>query len=173
MKGQFEKYVNLIRNISWKIAKKYNLEYSDVEAQGFLIYCMALESYDVSKSSFSTYLYIQLQGRLKDYAMQLKNSAEKENGCVYELAEDEYYLDPFLLSCESKDYLLENEFIEKAYKVLDTDSFNVLKYMISFEWLKENRRKPTVTDVMRKFGINRDRANILWNNCCKFWQNVA
>lgn len=174
MKGLFEKYINLIRNVSWKISKKYGVDYEDVEAQGFLIYCMILESYDVSKAGFSTYLYIQLSGRLKDYAEGIKNISNKENGVVLELNEDEYKTDPFLLSCESKDYDLNNyEIIEKAKKNLDADSFNVFNYIINFEWLKENRRKPTITDIMRRFGVNRDKANTLWDNCRNFWLNVA
>ena len=176
MKGQFEKYVNLIRNISWKIAKKYNLEYSDVEAQGFLIYCMLLENYDVSKAKFSTYLYIQLWGRLDDYACKLLDIKKNESGNVFELEDDEMKLDQFLLSCESVDYELDKAILElltKAKKSLDEFSYNVFQYIISFEWLKENRRKPTVSDVMRKFNIKRDYANIVWNNCKNFWLNVA
>ena len=173
MKGQFENYVNMIRKASWVISKKYNIDYDELEAQGYLIYCMALETYDLSKSSFSTYLFVQLRGRLKDYAEQLKNTNKKENGVVYELNEDEYKLDPFLLSCESVNYELENDFIEKACKTLDADSLKVIKYLISFEWLKQNRRKPTVSDVMRKFNINRDYANFLWNNCRNFWLNYV
>ena len=174
MKGQFEKYVNLIRNISWKISQKYKIEYEDIEAQGFLIYCMILDSYDITKAGFSTYLYIQLNGRLNDYAEKLNGIQKKERGVVLELDEDEYKTDPFLVSVESKPYDLNNdELIEKAKNNLDADSFNVFNYIISFEWLKENRRKPTITDIMRKFNIKRDYANILWDNCCNFWQNVA
>ena len=174
MKGQFDKYVNLIRKISWKISQKYKIEYEDIEAQAFLIYCMILDSYDFSKAGFLTYLYIQLSGRLVDYAEKLKDVSKKERGIVLELDEDEYKADPFLVSVESKSYDLNNdEIIEKAEKNLDADSLDVFKFIISFEWLKENRRKPTITDIMRKFNIKRDYANILWNNCCNFWQNVA
>lgn len=172
MKGQFEKYVNLIRNVSWNISKKYSVEYEEVEAQGFLIYCMILDSYDVSKAGFSTYLYIQLCGRLKDFACGVKDVEVKENGKLFALEENEQ--DPFLLTYESRNYDLNNdEIIERAKKNLDADSFNVFSYIISFEWLKENRRKPTVSDIMRKFNIKRDCAVILWNNCKNFWLNVA
>ena len=172
MENQFDKYVNLIRNVSWKISKKYNVEYDEIEAQGYLIYCMILEKFDITKSSFSTYLYIQLSGRLKDYALSLKSKTDDTK--VYELNNDKYELDPFLLSCESKDYDLKNEFIEKAFELLDADSFKVMDYLISFEWLKKNKRKPTISDVMRKFNFNRDYANIIWDNCRNFWiNNVA
>jgi len=173
MKGQFEKYVNLIRDVAWKTAKKYNLDYDDMESQGYFIYVMALESYDVTKSSFSTYLYIQLQGRLNDYALKTRKINEKEDGVVYELDEDEYKLDPLLLSCESKNYDLQNKFIRLAKKKLDADSYKVFEFLIGFEWMKDRRKKPTITDVMRKFKVNRNYASVLWNNCRNFWKNFA
>ena len=67
MKGQFEKYVDLIRNRAWEYHKKTGVDYEELESQGFLIYCECLEKYDISKSGFSTYLYIQLN-RLGDFA---------------------------------------------------------------------------------------------------------
>ena len=59
MKGQFEKYVDLIRNRAWEYHEKTGVDYEELESQGFLIYCECLERYDISKSGFSTYLYIQ------------------------------------------------------------------------------------------------------------------
>lgn len=173
MQGQFEKYLDMVRSVSWKISKKYNLDYDEIESQGFLIYCLAVENYDISKASFSTHLYINLNGRLKDYALSVKRIDKWEGGRVYELQADCQRLDPFLFTAESRDYELANDFFEKARKNLDSDSYNVFEFIASFEWLKNGRAKPTISDVMRKFGIDREKANVLWNNCRAFWRNAA
>jgi hypothetical protein len=159
----FEDYVKMIRHVSWQISKKYGIEYFEVEAQGFYIYCLALKSFDIKKSTFSTYLFIQLWGRLKDFG-------EKYKRWNAELADDS---DSFLLNAESKDYELKNNFLERAKNYLDEMSFDVLNYILSFEWFGENHRKPTVVDIMHKFGCGRKRANKLWNNCNYFWKNIA
>lgn len=171
MKGQFEKYVNLIRNISWKVAKKYGVEYEEVEAQGFLIYCEILNSYDISKAGFSTYLYIQLNGNLEYFAKKQKKVCCFENGTVLN---ENYEVDNFLISCESREYdLNNNDLVVKACETLDADSFKVFEFLISFKWLAFNRCKPTVSDVMREFKLSRESAKVLWNNCRDFWLNVA
>lgn len=169
----FNKYSNMIRKVAWKITKAKGLEFADLEAQGYLIYCVALEKFDPSKAGFSTYLFIQLEGRLNDYADSLMRVANRENG-VLESWDDDVgpTVDAFLESVESVDYQLENDFISFAEKRLDAESFGVLEFLISFEWLSY-RRKPTVTDVMRKFGYKRDYAKKLWNNCRNFWREVA
>lgn len=170
MKGQFNKYVDLIRSISWKIAKRYGAEYDDVEAQGFLIYCTLMESYDMSKASFSTYLYIQLWGRLKDYAGKMKSVADREGGVLMVQDDDEWVEDSFLTSVESRDYDLNNdELFRRAKNDLDNDSFKVFEYVASFEWRKAGRAMPTVTSVMRKFNVSRERAGVLWGRCRDFW----
>lgn len=46
------------------------MDFKDVEAQGFLIYCMAIRNFQAKKASFSTYLFTNLSGRLLDYCKQ-------------------------------------------------------------------------------------------------------
>ena len=70
-KGQFENYVNLIRKSAHFYANKHNIDYEEVEAQGFLIYCQCIKDYDISKSTFSTHLSWELK-RLNDFCKTYK-----------------------------------------------------------------------------------------------------
>ena len=57
----------MVRSRAHYYAKCYRMEYEDVEAQGFLIYCMSIKDYNEKKASFSTHLYRNLSGYLLAY----------------------------------------------------------------------------------------------------------
>jgi len=60
---------NLIRKSAWYYAKKFNMEFEELESQGYLIFCQALEKFDESKGAkFSTFLCHQLRA-LKDHCV--------------------------------------------------------------------------------------------------------
>ena len=66
VKGQFEAYVMMIRKMAHKFARKLNVPYEEMEAQGYLIYSECLKSFDISKgTTFSTHLFTNLK-RLND-----------------------------------------------------------------------------------------------------------
>jgi len=53
-----------------RFARLYECDRDDLFGQALLIYSMACASYNPSKSSFLTYLYLLLEWRLKRYAMK-------------------------------------------------------------------------------------------------------
>ena len=53
---EFDKFVDLIRKRAWEYSKKWGIEYSEMESQGYLIYCECLEKFDSNKARFSTYV---------------------------------------------------------------------------------------------------------------------
>lgn len=63
----FEDYKGMIYKQAWKIARKYDfwnrdLSFEELCSDGFLIFLQALDRYDESKGSFSTFLSNNLRG---------------------------------------------------------------------------------------------------------------
>lgn len=62
----FKKYEKLINQRASFYAKKWNVEFEEVQGRALELYCKALQSYDSDKAAFSTYLYSKLQ-QLNNY----------------------------------------------------------------------------------------------------------
>lgn len=163
--NNFDKYANMCRKVAWKFSSARKMDYDDFEQEAFLIYCECLEKYDVSKSSFSTYLFINLNGRLKSY--KEKNDREFDY-----LQEDEK-------TFSSKEYLnLDfepsiSELLESAKQVLSEVAYSLIEYILSRNWeggwYKNFNRK-----VAKKFlNISNEELEPVWNECSLWWNNFA
>ena len=172
-KTQFEKYVDLIRKRAHEYSEKYNIDYSEMESQGFLIYCNCLEKYDPEKAKFTTYLYIQLN-RLNDFA----RTYNRQRG---DLIQD-YYKNQIQDQEESSN--IEEEIVSKNYnlpKVLDflkeakqelsEDAFKLIVWIIKREWEEKNRRIPTISMATKHFNRSRQKIEEIWEECRNFWLN--
>jgi DNA-directed RNA polymerase specialized sigma subunit len=42
---EYKKYKNTIRNVAWKISKKYNYDYEELESEGNVIFVEAINRY--------------------------------------------------------------------------------------------------------------------------------
>lgn len=70
----YEQHCGMIREQAWSFAKRTGCEFDELFAQGNLIYCQALRTFDSSRNiKFSTWLYIQLRGRLGDYVKEIRD----------------------------------------------------------------------------------------------------
>jgi RNA polymerase sigma factor (sigma-70 family) len=69
---------DMIKFFAWRYTKKYHLEFDDLEAECNLSFCSACQSYDSSKSSFSTYLYTCLNNCMKNYCAAAARIREYE-----------------------------------------------------------------------------------------------
>jgi len=58
---RYGNYRKLILSRAWAWQQKTGWELEDLEAEGNMIFCKAVQTYDPSKSSFGTYLYNSLQ----------------------------------------------------------------------------------------------------------------
>lgn len=167
----FDKYANLIRRRAHEYAEKYGVDYSELESQGFLIYCECLQKYDVSKSTFCTYLYIQLS-RLGDYVKAYK----RQQGVMiqdYYANENDYSINndyETMLSAREISPSLDN-FLCEAKQALSKDAYEVMDWIVCRTWERKNKRKPTVSMVVKKFNVSKQVAEKLWAECKKFWNN--
>ena len=168
-KKLFEKYANLIRKRAHEYSKKYGVDYSELESQGYLIYCECLEKYDVSKSSFSTYLYIQLN-RLGDYI----KTYQRQQGILIQ----DYY-------ANNADYDIDNDyekmlparefspavvdFLNEAQEFLSESAYNLLNWIVGRSWEGKNKRKPTILMAVKYFNIPKQAVEELWEECRNFW----
>ena len=167
--AQFDKYVNLIRKRAREYSKKYNIDYDEMESQGFLIYCECLEKYDVSKATFSTYLYTQLN-RLGDFA----KTYNRQKGCLIQDSfsnEENEDIDNIEDMIISKNYDLPtlNDLLQEAKSELSEQAFQLLKWIIEKEWEKKNKRTPTISMASKYFNISKTIVEKFWIECKDFW----
>lgn len=162
--SMFDKYVRLIRKTAGNYARLYKLPYEDVEAQAFLIYCETLEKYDVSSGvQFITFLYIRLKS-LGDYC---KAEIKKNNFEIYGADYD-------FEKVEKTESLKLKDFLAVAKEMLTIEAYDVLNWLVSFEWNDENHIyscKPTVARVMKKYHYSRQKSIRLWNEIKAFWNS--
>lgn len=166
--GQFEQYVNLIRKSAHFYANKYNIEYEELEAQGFLIYCQCLENYDVSQSKFSTHLSWELK-RLNDFCKtylrqqgmlmedEFKSYCADESEFVYEKIPAKY------------EHISLAEILEIGFNQLSKDAYSILEWILGRSWETKGKLKPSITLAMNTFHLSREQAISLWNEIGNFY----
>lgn len=167
----FEKYAMLIRKRAHQYSKEFGIDYSEMESQGFLIYCECLEEYDAEKSSFCTYLYIQLN-KLRDYAKMYKRQQGTLIQEHYMTSKDdgntnyEELIPSREVSPAVEDFMLE------AKQELSENAYVLLTWIVSREWEGKNRRRPTMTMAIKHFKAKKENIAAWWEECKNFW-NVS
>ena len=167
--SQFDKYVNLIRKYAHHYAEhtKYAsyVEYEDVEAQGFLIYCEALESYDITKGSFSTHLCTQL-GRLDHYCYNVARHGERK---FYENECDEGSYDS--MENMSADALPSRDnFLEMGRICLSSMAYKVFEWILGRSWETKSRHKATIMDASKAFNVSYREMRKIWGEIEDFYK---
>lgn len=153
----FEKYQKLIQKRSWQYYKSYNgvMPYEDIEAQGYLIYCKALENYDVTKSNFSTHLWWEL-GNLCSYCKTFVRIQERKTP----------------LNESIKYHEIEKFNIEDLISELSEKATKVVKWILSREWEDFHKTKPTIQMACEKFGCSYPTMKKTWNEIEKVWKTI-
>lgn len=177
--GDYESCKNMI----WKLAldrynkvrgKRPDLEFDDILAEGMCIYSTCLTNFDGSKGmKFSTYLYMNLLARLRDYtqfAMRQFKSYEDFNMLEKDGVEKRY--EDLIVS---KQYDLNNDdLMDSAKEELSYEAFQVFKYILSREWENvRQKQKPTPAYIAKHFGYSRELVDsVLYEIRC-FWNNTG
>ena len=138
MEAKFDDYKNML----WKLAlARYNtmhnlrrdMEFDDVLSQAYLIYAWCIQNFKEGKGmKFSTYLYMQVRGRLADYYNHnLKPMTLYED---FSMEDDE---DGFEVTL-TKDYTSSNgrvlDLLDDAEKELSWEAMTTLRYLMSNKW---------------------------------------
>ena len=156
---KFEQYEKLIKKIAWETAKKYHADYDDLYQQGCLIYCECLEKYDVTKSSFSTFLFIKIHWGLKDYCLRLKREV---TNCDLKLS----------LIEDRRNFESAKQILENAISELSKDAFELFEWLLGRSWDREGRRKPCYITAVQDLNWSRKRVKMAWDECKSYWSLI-
>ena len=169
--GQFEKYLSLIRKSAHFYAKKWNIDYEEVEAQGFLIYCESIDTFDFNKSRFSTYLTWQLK-RLNDFCRTYR----RQRGDLIEdyfRNNDNSEIDSICGSIPANsENITMAEILEIAIDYLSKEAYSMLKWILGRNWEMKGRLKPSIPLAMRKFNCTRKQVEKIWNEIGVFYNTT-
>lgn len=176
--SSFENCKNMIYKLAmdrWFKMKNLRpeVEFDDVLAEANLIYAWCLRNYDYGKNTkFTTYLYMQLRGRLCDYynfTFAYMDLYENHNANRYDSDEDAYED-----SIVSKDYEIDDE-IEDLYddaeEELSYEANEVLRYILSREWENKQRHNgPSMGQISKKFGYPNQVVSSILGEIRDFWK---
>lgn len=168
-KTLFEKYVNVIRIRAHYYSNKYGIDYDEMESQGFLIYCECLDKYDINKSSFCTYLYIELN-RLRDFARTYNRQRgvliqDYYNTSNYDVDDIESMIPAREVSAQLNDFLME------AKNSLSEAAYDLMVWIIGRSWEGKYRRVPTISTAVKHFRSPKQAIKKLWDECGDFWNS--
>jgi len=165
--GQFDKYVNLIRKSAHFYAKKWNIDYEEVESQGFLIYCQCLEDYDVSQSKFSTHLSWELK-RLNDFC---KTYLRQQGNLIEDYFKTgEPDVSPIDILPARYENITLSEMLQYSVGYLSYEAYKLLAWILGRTWEQKGRLKPSISLVMNTFHYSREQATNLWNEVGEFYR---
>lgn len=154
----FEKYQKLIQKRCWRYYKQYKgeIDFEEIEAQGYLIYCEALKNYDITKSNFSTHLWWEL-GNLDSFCKTLYRRKEKN------VSIENIKPIPF--------FEKETFSVEGLTEYLSEKAIKIVKWILSREWEDFHKTKPTIKMACEKFKCSYLTMKKTWNEIEKFWVN--
>lgn len=158
----FIKYRKMIEQSVWKASRSFKaMEFDELRAQAYFIFCEALESYDSNKASFSTHLHNRLH-TVNDFCIYLNRRHHKD----ITIFEDDKYQNDFR-ECLSR-------IEEKMY--LTKDAQFILEYILGREWENvEATRKcipryTTIKILLRKKNWDILRIKTAWAEIINWWR---
>jgi hypothetical protein len=168
-------YVNMIRKLSWYYAKKFGMEYEDVEAQGFLIFCISSQMFKKEKARFSTFLHRNLRGRLCDYCefkmkkqckdnrlANVKSLFETENGT---LSDFDFDIFPARESAPTIE-----QFLSYAKCYVSIDAYNILCKLLNGMLLGfRSKTNPSLITMAKVTAIDFEKVKSAWQELTDFW----
>jgi hypothetical protein len=176
---QFNQFRPMVEKAVWKYSKKYHLDFTDVEGQGYLIFCEALEKLDPSKASFSTYLFNELE-RLEQYCKKeyRKNNKSiqrikvaRKRGYGHNIYINRLYPDNSTIY----NYSIFEKVLDKMdYEIsLSDDAKDILQYILSREWEDvEKNWIPKLSYVKKVYmdkGWKNSRILRTWQEIREWW----
>lgn len=155
----FEKYQKLILKRAWQYYRSYKgeIDFEDIQAQGYLIYCEALKNYDITKSNFSTHLWWEL-GNLDSYCKTLYRRKQK-NVSAEDVKE---------IKCSE----IESFNIQDLTEYLSEKAIKVVKWIISREWEDFTKTKPTIKMACERFNCSYPTMRNIYNEIEKVWKTI-
>ncbi len=141
-KTKFEENINLIRKLVWSFHNTTGIEFDELFAEASLAYCETLKSYDPERGKITTYIWLRISDRLKNY-IKLHN---------------EYYY-PILYFEDIKiDKPISTNFLfESLSKEASEIAELILNYPYNFITLPKKEAKEKIWKIMRNKGWSWDK----------------
>ena len=153
----FEKYKKLIQKEAWINAKKWNVDYEEMEAEGFMIYCEALKTWNPKKGNFATHLYFSLMNLNTFGKEQYKQEHIKNEIKINPIIQPRY----------------DFGWLDELKKELSDPAYQLLLWILSYEWwgkLQRKRKLPTLPQSMKHFNLTKFKMKIYWDELKEVWR---
>lgn len=168
---EFKKYENIIYCLAHKYAKHYNADFDDMVEVGYEYYVWCLNNFnDKKKMKFSTYLYMQINARMKDELDRIKNKF----GVFYEdfkMEDESIKFEDLLKAKDELDKEYTSNLLTEAKKELSYESYLILDWLLSFSWLKNGHITPTELYCQRETGLSQVSVNSGFQEIKYWWRN--
>jgi hypothetical protein len=176
---QFNQFRPMVEKAVWKYSKKYHLDFAEIEGQGFLIFCEALEKLDPSKASFSTYLFGELdrldQYCRKEYRKNKKSVQRIKHSKVRGYGHNIYINRLYPDNSTIYNYSIFEKVLDKMdYEIsLSDDAKDILQYILSREWEDvEKNWIPRFSHIKEIYGLKgwaNNRIQKTWREIREWW----
>lgn len=153
-----------------------DVDFEDLLSEGYAIYAWCLQNFNDSKNmKFTSYLYMNLKGRLADYyKCTVKPINLYED---YRYTQKEVVDDTFEENIVSKPYDLSSEvssIYSEAEENLSYEANLVLKYILSRDWESATRRTaPSLAQIRKRFGFTQEVVDSVMGEIKSYWKKVA
>ena len=171
---EWEKSVEYVKFWAGFYAKCYDMEYEDVEAQAYLIYCMAVQNYRIGKASFLTYLYSNLHGRLRDYCREFKNKTWQDESIDDLIKADSTAINFDEFFSKNYTYPPLDVFLEFAKGYLSSNAYELLVWASQREY--EDDERVTIHSDLQGYFCDIKRWKVrnvytAWVEVMDFWRS--
>lgn len=170
----YNKYILMVQKRAHDCARKFNYDYEEAEAQALYIFWRCVEMYDVSKGSFSTFLYSWLNSIYDYIRHDLRNQG---------ISFEKYILGYDSVNCELENdkYNIEGysynnptlmDFLKASKELLSIDAFMVLKWILNHDW-EEEFPKVSRSAISKKFKYSYNKTKEIWEELKTFWNSYG
>ena len=178
---QFLQFRPMVEKAVWKYSKKYHLDFTEIEGQGYLFFCEALETFDEQYNcKLSTHIYHKLT-RLDSYCNTLYSRNQSIQHCKkdHRRGYGKSLRMPFMNITEIDtifDYDIFSKVLDKIdYEIsLSDDAKDILQYILSREWEDvETNWIPRLSHIKKVYtnkGWAGNRIKDSWNEIKLWWQ---
>lgn len=170
MNYPLEKYQNLIYSECHKVCRKWGVDFDDMLSCAYEIYVWTLNNYNGESAKFSTYLTIQLKGRLVDEAKKIKRVIPSLYS-DYDKPEDDLCFEDTL---KARDEVGSNvsKILTDAEDVLSYEAYSMLKWYLTFPTeVNENNGNDYSFSCRKKLGLSKIAAETGVEEIKRFWRN--
>lgn len=172
-----ENYNLLIHKLAWKYARRWNVDETEMYAEGLYIFVLTLNKFEKKRGyRFSTYLYNRLQGKLDKYGKRERERIRQYFSYSHPHPLDKLPLDRFPANDWDNWYDLfirRLEFYETISTELSEDAREVLR-MILLSLENTYNRKPSLHGTVKYFqlfsGWVPTRTKKAWEEVKNWWR---